>query len=209
MKQEVLNRIKALGGNIDHVKGHSFAEDWQSIVFDCVLYGENFIDNQWGLIEFCEQNWNLYASDPNSFFSKMVEHYYYPSEDETFGQCFFKKIPFTPFASKSADYQEWNSYFQEDVDLDVIKVLTGKDNPEFIQIFYSFGYPDHYYVAITDSEQEDNPKVLGTDHEEFFIEISEEGTLEELLASFLTQNEFIELVKKFVITYEKEKNKDK
>ena len=38
MKQEILNRIQALGGNISQVKGTSLAEDLLAITFNTVLY---------------------------------------------------------------------------------------------------------------------------------------------------------------------------
>ncbi len=38
MKQAILDRIQALGGDISQVKGKSLAEDLMSITFDTVLY---------------------------------------------------------------------------------------------------------------------------------------------------------------------------
>jgi len=38
MKESILTRIEALGGDISNVKGISLAEDLQSIKFNTVLY---------------------------------------------------------------------------------------------------------------------------------------------------------------------------
>lgn len=38
MKQTILNRIQALGGDISKVKGTSLQEDLLAITFDTVLY---------------------------------------------------------------------------------------------------------------------------------------------------------------------------
>jgi len=207
MKKEILERIEALGGNIDQMKGNSFEEDWQSITFDCVLYGDSFAENIWGIFEFCDKNWDVYLTDEKAFFEKMLNEYYYlalKEEGRAYGQLFFTKNRFTPFTIGTDDYNEWNSFFEETVDRNMINELTGEDNPEFVQVFYSYGYPDHYFISVNDSNQ-DNPTILGTDHEEFFSEINDTDTLEELLNSFLTQDEFLELVKESVEEYKMEK----
>ena len=38
MKQEILNRLQALGGDISKVKGNSLQEDLLAITFNTVLY---------------------------------------------------------------------------------------------------------------------------------------------------------------------------
>ncbi|RXM39113.1 hypothetical protein BOQ62_13640 [Chryseobacterium sp. CH21] len=68
---------------------------------------------------------------------------------------------------------------------------------DFICIFYSYGYPDHYFACVTDPDQT-NPTVYGTDHEVYFQEIDEKGSLEEFLDRFMTKEEFLETVKEYL-----------
>ena len=42
----------------------------------------------------------------------------------------------------------------------------------------------------------DNPTVFGTDHEVFFSEISNEGSLDDFLKKFVTKDEFVETATK-------------
>ena len=46
MKQEILDRIQALGGDISQVKGTSLAEDLSAITFNTILY-EKPEDTAW------------------------------------------------------------------------------------------------------------------------------------------------------------------
>lgn len=66
-----------------------------------------------------------------------------------------------------------------------------------IQLFYSYGFPDQYYICIEDPSR-DNPTLFGTDHEVFFREMTNEGVLEELLVKFMTPEELINIVDKAV-----------
>ena len=200
MKQSILDRINALGGNTKNVTGKSFAKDWQAIQFDCVLYDKEF--DGWGIPEFCEKNWELYLADEQAFFDKLLQAYFHPSEQDAYGQTFFKKNLFTPFTPETADYKEWNNLMTETVDFDELESITGQKNPEFIQLFYAYGYPDHYFAVLDDTKQ-DNPIVVETDHEEFFSSLSS-NTLEELLDSFLTQPEFLEIARECVDEYKSE-----
>ena len=43
MKQEILDRIQALGGDISQVKGTSLAEDLSAITFNTILYEKPMI----------------------------------------------------------------------------------------------------------------------------------------------------------------------
>ena len=79
---------------------------------------------------------------------------------------------------------------------EVKKIVQGKEM-DFICIFYSYGYPDHFFVCATDPDQ-NNPTVYGTDHEMYFQEIENEGKLEEFLDRFMTQKEFLETVKEYL-----------
>ncbi|MDB0601997.1 hypothetical protein PL373_12710 [Tenacibaculum maritimum] len=97
MKEEILNRIKKLGGNVNDVKGISLQKDLESIRFELVLYpkpkevpweiGENTPIH--GIKEFIEENKNLLEVNKDTFYSKLVTHYYKDTE-ENFGQVFLK-----------------------------------------------------------------------------------------------------------------------
>lgn len=76
MKKEILEQIKKLGGNIDHVKGNSLQEDLQSITFDTVLYKRR-TDTPWataeeeepiyGIADFVNENEALFNEDKEAF----------------------------------------------------------------------------------------------------------------------------------------------
>lgn len=198
MKKEILNRIKALGGNIDHVKGTSLKEDIMAITFNTVLYARPE-DTPWaeaeeaepiyGIGEYVDNHREQFEQDKNTFYQQMLDHYYCLT-DEGRGQTFFTNELFTPFTKGTPSYEEWNGEWEEE---DWKKVIKG-EKMELIQIAYDYGFPDHLYVCLTDPNPE-NPIVYGTDHEEFFDEISIEGTLEEYFNRFMTKEELLSIVK--------------
>ncbi len=198
MKKEILKRIEQLGGNIDHVKGVSLQQDLQSITFNSVLYPKRQ-DTPWAkanesepiysIGEFIQKNLEVFKSDRVKFYNNIIEHYFKITE-EGFGQVFFRIDLFTPFKINSADYDEWNGEWEEE---DFKKVIKGSEM-DLMFIGHSYGFPDNLFICLSDPNQE-NPMVYGTDHEVYFDEISEEGTLEEYFNSFMTKEELIEIVK--------------
>ena len=128
----------------------------------------------------------------------MIAHYYRLTE-EPYGQHFWIAQPFTPYKQGTADYDEWHADFAdpEEVDLQEITAFTGDNTPDFIRLFYAYGYPDNLYIALRDPNP-DNPTLFGTDHEVFFREITNEGTLVDYLNTFLTPDELIALVEKAI-----------
>lgn len=204
MKNIILNRIKELGGNIDNVKGKSLQEDLLSITFNTVLY-QKPTDSPWakaedeepiyGIGDFIDQNKDLLESDKQSLYDKIIEKYYCLTE-EGFGQMFWKAELFTPYKKGTEDFAEWNSDFSDydEVDLKEIIKLTKNNEPDFIQLFYSYGFPDNLYITLSDPNPE-NPTLFGTDHEVFFSEVTNEGNLEDLMNSFMTKDELLEIVK--------------
>ena len=207
MKQSIFNRIKELGGNIENVKGSSLLDDIRSITFNTVLY-QKPTDTPWaksrdeepiyGIGEFIENNKDLIINKNQELYDKIIERYYTLTE-EGFGQMFWKAELFTPFKEGTDDYNEWNSDFidSDEVDLKEIIEFTNNSKPDFIQLFYSYGFPDNLYVCLSDPNPE-NPTLFGTDHEVYFQEITNEGTLEEFLNQFYTKKEFIGLVKNYI-----------
>ena len=205
MKQEILNRIQALGGNISQVKGTSLAEDLLAITFNTVLYPKPE-DTPWaradekepiyGLGEWVDTHRELYETDKKAFYDQMIAQFYQLTE-EPHGQHFWTASLFTPFKEGSDDYEEWYDDFSDEefTNLAEITKITGDKTPDFIQLFYTYGYPDHIYIALSDPNPE-NPTLFGTDHEVFFREIDNMGTLEDYLNTLMTPEELIEIVEK-------------
>lgn len=203
MKKEILEKIKQLGGNIDHVKGNSLSDDILSISFNTVLYPRTE-DTPWqtaedaepiyGIGEFINKNEELFKTDKQAFYNKIIDTYFRLT-DEGYGQVFWQPKLFTPFKEGTEDCEEWNSEFiDEDIDLSEIIKVTHDKTPDFIEIFYSYGFPDHYYICLSDPNPE-NPTLFGTDHEEYFREVTNQGNLEDFLNTFITKEELIEIVK--------------
>lgn len=204
MKPQILQRIKALGGDISNVKGVSLAEDILSITFNTVLY-ERPTDAPWskatdiepifGIDDFIDEHEDLLNNDRQALYGKIIEKYYCLTE-EGYGQVFWVGLMFTPFKKDTFDFDEWHTTFidPDEVALQEIIEYTNDSSPDFIQLFYSYGYPDHLYIVSSDPNP-NNPKIFGTDHELYFKEVTDEGALEEFLNKFMTKEELLRIVK--------------
>jgi hypothetical protein len=204
MKTEILEKIKQLGGNIDNIKGNSLAEDILSITFDTVLY-QKPEDTPWqtaedaepiyGIGEFINANEELFKTDKQALYDKIIQKYFSLTK-EGYGQFFWHPRLFTPFKKGTGDYEEWfDDFTDEDTDLTEIIKVTNDKTPDFIEVFYSYGFPDNYYICLSDPNQE-NPTLFGTDHEVYFREVTNEGNFEDFLNTFMTKDELLEIVKK-------------
>lgn len=210
MKQTILNRIQALGGDISKVKGTSLQEDLLAITFDTVLY-EKPEDTPWikadeegpicGLGEWVDTHIELYKSDKKAFYNKMIAEFYCLTQEPR-GQHFWIANLFTPFKEGTADYEEWYDDFSDEefVDLTEITKLTTDKTPDFIQLFYTYSYPDHLYIALSDPNPE-NPTLFGTDHEVFFSKVDNMGSLEDYLNTLMTPEELVNIVEKALVDY--------
>lgn len=214
MKKEILDRISQLGGDISQVKGQTILDDLLSITFNTVLY-KRPVDTPWakaeeeepifGLGEFIEEHQELVETNREALYQKIITHFYQNTE-EAYGQTFWQPILFTPFKEGTADYDNWyEGYFDDEtlVDLSEVEKVTGTQTGDFLQLFYSYGFPDQLYISLDDPEKE-NPTVFGTDHEVFFGEITNEGALEAYFNQFMTRDELIEIVAKAL---DKQQNK--
>jgi len=198
LKQEIIDRIEKLGGNVSNLKGDSLQEVLESITFKTVLYPKPE-DTPWGkaaeqepiygVSDFIEVNKSLIEFNKTQLYTKIINHFYKITE-EGFGQVFFKNELFTPFKEGTDSYDEWNGEWEES---DFRKVIVGAEM-DLMFIGHSYGFPDTLFICLSDPNQE-NPIVYGTDHEVFFDEITIEGTLEEYFDSFMTKEELIEIVK--------------
>ena len=214
MKKEILDRISQLGGDISQVKGQTILDDLLSITFNTVLY-KRPVDTPWakaeeeepifGLGEFIEEHQELVETNREALYQKIITHFYQNTE-EAYGQTFWQPVLFTPFKEGTADYDNWyEGYFDDEtlVDLSEVEKVTGTQTSDFLQLFYSYGFPDQLYISLDDPEKE-NPTVFGTDHEVFFGEITNEGALEVYFNQFMTRDELIEIVAKAL---DKQQNK--
>ncbi|MBV8327214.1 hypothetical protein [Chryseobacterium sp.] len=191
MNENILRKITALGGNTDAVcREKSFVENWQSIRFDCYLYDKDW--DVYGIDEFYGKHKDSYQHDKTTFYKDLIEHYF-SAHELAYGQYFFRDWIFTPFKPGSEDHGE----LEDLVDEDEVRESVDGTRMEFICLFYSYGYPDHYFICITDPDPL-NPIVYGTDHEVYFQEIYNKGSLENFLDRFMTKEEFSEVVKGYL-----------
>jgi len=209
MKPTILARIRQLGGRTDQVTGQSLQADLQAVTFDTVLYPRP-TDTPWataaetepvaGLSELMQANQALLESDPAAFCQRVADQLYRLTE-APHGQVFFRNDLFTPFRSGTPDYAEWNDYFTDpaEVDLSAVYAVTADKTPDFICLAFSYGFPDTYYVCLSDP-QPDNPTVFGTDHEEFFCPITNHGPLEDFLQRFMSKEELLERLRQWIAT---------
>jgi len=204
MKREILDQIQRLGGNTDGVKGNSLAEDILSVTFNTVLY-QRPKDTPWqaaskaepiyGIGKFINENEALFKIDQQAFYDKIIDKYFRLTE-EGYGQVFWQPRLFTPFKEGTADFEEWHDDFMDEgADLSEIIKVTNDQTPDFMEVFYSYGFPDNYYICLADPNPE-NPTLFGTDHEVFFSTITNEGSLEDFLHTFMTKEEVLEIIKK-------------
>lgn len=212
LKEAVLQRLKALGGNISELQGTTLFEVLSSITFDSVLYLKPE-DTPWamgeeeepiyGLGDFIDQHTNLIKSNREELYQKIIDNFYQITEG-SYGQLFWEPKMFTPFAEGSEDYIEWNDLFidPDEVKLQVISDYIGTKTPDFILLATSYGYPSEYYLC-SDDPNTDNPQVFGTDHTEFFQDVSDEGQLLQFLENCMTPEELIVLVDKALNKMEK------
>ncbi len=197
MKKKILNRILELGGKFKD--GTTLQEYIEGIEFNHPLYPQELWGHElYGIDEFYDKNKGLYREDKNRFYESLISHFFSDNEIP-YGQTFYRKRLFTPLTKGTSDYEEWGVDFEdkEMTDLSEIIKVIGNEKLEFMEIAYSYGFPDGYYICLSDPNPE-NPTIFGTDHEVYFQEITNEGTLEDFLNQFYTKTEFLELVKNYI-----------
>ncbi|WP_281991573.1 hypothetical protein [Aquimarina aggregata] len=197
MKKKILNRILELGGKFKD--GTTLQEYIEGIEFNHPLYPQELWGHElYGIDEFYDKNKGLYREDKNRFYESLISHFF-SDHEIPYGQTFYRKRLFTPLTKGTSDYEEWGVDFEdkEMTDLSEIIEVIGNEKLEFMEIAYSYGFPDGYYICLSDPNPE-NPTIFGTDHEVYFQEITNEGTLEEFLNQFYTKTEFLELVKNYI-----------
>ncbi len=191
MNEQIIKRINILGGNTDAVSNDkSFAENWQSIRFDHHLYDKDW--DVYGIDAFYESHKDVYEKDSGKFYENLLEHYF-SDHELPYGQYFFRNWIFTPFKENTDDYEELDGLVEEN---EIREVVEGTEM-EFICLFYFYGYPDHFFICLSDPDPS-NPTVYSTDHEVYFQEIENEGSLEKFLDRFMTKKEFQEVVKTYL-----------
>ncbi|MGG7549499.1 hypothetical protein ACQ7CX_02665 [Chryseobacterium arthrosphaerae] len=191
MNEQIIKKINILGGNTEAVSADkSFAENWQGIRFGHHLYDKDW--DVYGIDAFYELHKDVYYADAGKFYENLLEHYF-SDHELPYGQYFFRNWLFTPFKENTDDYEELDGLVEEN---EIREVVEGTEM-EFICLFYSYGYPDHFFVCLSDPDPS-NPTVYSTDHEVYFQEIENEGSLENFLDRFMTKEEFQEVVKTYL-----------
>jgi hypothetical protein len=185
MKPIILTQIQRLGGDTAGVAGESLPADLAAIAFKNPLYPAAYLTELTGVTEFWERHQPLYQADRAAFYRQLLAHFF-ADQELPYGQAFFRNFLFTPFKVGSPDYGELDGLVTPG---EIRQVVAGTEL-DFMCICYAYGFPDHYFVCLTDADQE-NPIVYGTDHEVFFSEITNEGTLEEFFNGFVTPAEFL------------------
>ncbi|MFD2562559.1 hypothetical protein [Aquimarina rubra] len=202
MKKEIINRILDLGGTFK--EGLTLQECIEGIEFNHPLYPQELWGHElYGVEEFYDKKKDLYKQDKDRFYKSLISHFF-SDHEIPYGQTFYRKRLFTPLTEGTNDYEEWSADFEDEemTNLTEVKKVIGNGKLEFMEIAFSYSFPDGYYICLSDPNPE-NPTVFGTDHEVYFEEITNEGTLEDFLSKFYTKKEFLELVKNYI---EKEKN---
>lgn len=118
---------------------------------------------------------------------------YFSDDAPSSGQAFFRPQLFTPFRENSPDFAAWTGVISEAA----VREMIPADPLDFMQIAWSSGYPDVYFICLSDKNP-DNPTVYSTDHEVFFTEIEEEGNLEAFFYSFFTREELAAEIRRVV-----------
>ncbi|WP_378184095.1 hypothetical protein [Aquimarina sp. SS2-1] len=204
MKKEILDRITDLGGSFK--KGTSLREYIEGIEFKHPLYPkEPWGEELYGVDDFYEKYKDLYEENKKEFYKSLVSHFF-SDHEIPYGQTFYRKRIFTPLTKGTNDFNEWGADFEDEemTNLTEIKKIVGDGTMEFMEIAFSYGFPDGYYICLSDPNP-DNPTVFGTDHEVYFEEITNEGTFEEFLNQFYTKKQFLELIKNYIENEKKEK----
>lgn len=191
MNQNIIHKINALGGITDAVNAEkSFTENWQSIIFNHHLYDKDW--DVYGIDHFYEENKELYYNNQEKFYENLLEHYF-SDHELPYGQYFVRNWNFTPFKENSEDQEEFDGLIDENY----VQEVVGISQPDFLCVFYSYGYPDHFFVCTKGIDQS-NPTVYSTDHEVYFDELENEGSFEEFLDRFMTKEEFRETVVEYL-----------
>ncbi|MGO1671876.1 MAG: hypothetical protein ACTHZ1_07975 [Sphingobacterium sp.] len=202
MENSIIERIRALEGDFLPTDEQSLQSQLTAIVLKTPLYPKP-TDTPWasaaesepiiGISQYLTENQTLLEANQAKFFHQLLVHYFGPDHGARYhGQSYFQTELFTPFREGTADYQRWQGLIAVD---DVHSVV--RSTPlDFMKIAWSYGYPDAYYVCLSDPNPQ-NPIVYGTDHEEFFKEIEPNGTLLDFLNSFFTKAELLATFDRF------------
>ena len=180
------DRIRQLGGDIKDAS--TLSSFLLNTTFCRHLYSKDW--DGWGLEEL--------AADLRSKFDKRADQI---AEIEALlktkhkipcGQDFWQPILYTPLTKGTDDGMEFAS-FADSTDLSEIYKVCGEGALTFVNIIYSYGYPDRYYVCLQDPVPE-NPTVFGTDRETFFQEISNCSDLNTFLHGYCDEQEMSDLL---------------
>ena len=208
MKQEILDRIKELGGNIDRVKGYSLQDDLLSISFDANLSESRKYDESdiwelvfvWNIDSFIKLDYRdetefvIIAERFKPYYDGIIRRI----EDSRDTISWAAKL-FTPYEEGSEDFKDWNTYFTDDEKLKAIREIIDDPQPAFIHLFYDRSCNNYYLICLSDPNPE-NPTVFKFPLD-FCNEVVNEGNLEDFLCRWISNNDIVELVKEALVKF--------
>jgi hypothetical protein len=145
MNPEIHQQIQRLGGTVMVAPDASLQVSLQAITFPHPLYPKRYADTLFGIEEFYQQHQALYVYNRTEFYAALL-HHFFSDQQLPYGQDFFRNFLFTPFTPDTPDYGELDGLVSPD---ELQHISTGEPL-EFMCICYSYGFPDHYFVCLTD-----------------------------------------------------------
>lgn len=188
MTPEIRQQLHRLGGTTTAGPTATLAEFLQATTFSHPLYPRSYAEQPSGLDEFYQRHSALYSTNATAFYEALLQHFF-SNHELPYGQDFFRNFRFTPFTPNTPDFGELEGLVTPN---DLRPIVAGTDPLEFSCICYSYGFPDHYFVCLSDPKPH-NPTVYGTDHEVFFEELTVMGSLQDFLDRYLSKEEFLHI----------------
>lgn len=195
MTPEIRQQILRLGGSTTAAPEATLPGFLDATTFPHPLYPRSYANELFGLDEFYQQHRELYTANSLAFYEALL-HHFFADHELPYGQDFFRHFRFTPFTPNTPDFGELEGLVTPD---DLRPTVAGTEPLEFQCICYSYGFPDHYFVCLSDPSPH-NPTVYGTDHETFFQEITVVGSLAEFLERYLSKEEFLSIAQHYLTT---------
>ncbi|MDB2687404.1 hypothetical protein N9Y42_09355 [Mariniblastus sp.] len=195
LQKRILNQIEKLGGHVRPGKIGTLAASLRAITIPHALYKKD--SEIYGIQEKLDSSRKLYDRDRTAFFKRLES------------QCLKRSCPYADFVWKPFVYspltkgsKHYDSMFGDPSynNLTAIRSHVGYCNIEFLMLSVGFGVPDNVFICLQDPAPE-NPTVFGTDHEQFFSEISPLGKMADFLKQFCTPRELRSELKSHVETF--------
>ena len=188
MDPNIIQQIQTLGGSYAEPQDQTLLAQLKAIAFPHSLqYLEDLEDH----VEYhFDKREDQFKANLEQALNQLELDFFPESEPGPSGYLWVHR-PFTPLTEGTEDYKEW-AWTRDEFNFSEVRKVVGEGALEFVQIGYSYGYPDSYFICLQDPNPE-NPTVFGTDHEVFFDEVSNHGSLLDYLNGFCTRKQFKEI----------------